>query len=64
LTSVNEVGDKPSEKSPGAAAEIMTASVAEWLRVPDVPVSVTVALPAAAVETAVSVTFCAVPGIS
>jgi hypothetical protein len=32
--------------------------------VPEVPVKVTVALPAAAVEAAVRVTFCAVPGVS
>jgi hypothetical protein len=61
---VSDVGDTASEKSGDGAAEIVSATVAEWLRVPEVPVNVTVALLAAAVEAAVSVTFCAVPGFN
>jgi len=62
-TSVTIAGVEVSEKSAtGAATETVTATVAEWLRVPEVPVKVIVALPAAAVEAAVSVIFCAVPG--
>ena len=63
-TIVRDVGDTASEKSGGGGdAEMAKATVAEWLRVPDVPVRVTVALPDAATEAAVSVTFCAVPGV-
>jgi hypothetical protein len=64
-TIVSDVGDTVSEKSgDGGAAETVSATVAEWLRVPEVPVIVTVALPATAVEAAVSVTLCAVPGVN
>jgi hypothetical protein len=65
-TIVSDVGETASEKSgaAGGAAETVNATVAAWLRVPDVPVRVTVALPAAIVEAAVSVTFCAVPGVN
>jgi hypothetical protein len=62
---VNEVGDALSVKSGGGgAAEIVAAMVAEWLSAPEVPVRVSVALPATAVAAAVRVTFCAVPGDS
>jgi hypothetical protein len=65
-TIASEVGDTVSEKSGGGGggAETVNATVAEWLRAPEVPVSVTVALPATVVEAAVSVTFCAVPGVN
>jgi hypothetical protein len=64
-TIVSDAGDTAREKSGGGgAAETVNATAAEWLRVPDVPVRVTVALPAAAVEAAASVTFCAIPGVS
>jgi hypothetical protein len=57
-------GAADSEKSGVAAfAETVAVTIAEWLRAPEVPVKVRVALPAAAVEAAVKVTFCAVPGI-
>ena len=45
------------------AAATVVDTVAEWLRLPEVPVSVTVALPAAAVAAAVRVTVWAVPGV-
>jgi hypothetical protein len=64
-TRVRDVGERVSEKSGGGgAAKMVTATVAEWLSVPEVPVKVTEALPAAAVEAAVRVTFCAVPGVN
>ena len=64
-TRVRDVGDTVRENSGGGdAAEMVSATVAEWLRVPDVPVKVTVGLPGAASEAAVSVTFCAVPGVN
>jgi hypothetical protein len=61
---VSDLGETVREKSGTGAAETVNATVAEWLRVPEVPVSVTVAPPATAVEAAVSVTFCAVPGVN
>jgi hypothetical protein len=64
FVSVSEVGVRVSEKFGTAAAETVTASLVAWLRAPEVPVRVTVALPAAAVELAISVNFCAVPGIN
>src|SRR6266566_4806220 len=42
---------------------MVAATVAEWLRAPEVPVKVTMALPAAALAPAVTVTVCAVPGV-
>ncbi len=64
-TIVSDVGETVSEKSGGGgAAETVNATVAEWLSFPDVPVSVTVALPVAAVVPAVSVTVCAAPGVN
>lgn len=39
------------------------ASVDEWVRLPDVPVKVTVAVAAAAVGAAVITTLCAAPGV-
>ena len=54
-----------SEKSAaGGAAATVRATLAAWLRVPEVPVNVRLLLPVAAVEAAVRVTFCAVPGVS
>jgi hypothetical protein len=41
---------------------MVAAIVAEWFRAPDVPVNVTIALPATALAEAVTVTVCAVPG--
>jgi hypothetical protein len=60
---VSDVGDTLRAKSGGAGAEIVTGTVTEWLSVPEVPVRVSVALPAAAVVAAVIVTFCAIPGV-
>ena len=61
---VSDAGETAREKSAtGAAAETVRANGAEWLSVPEVAVKVTAALPAAALELAVSVTFCAVPGV-
>jgi hypothetical protein len=48
----------------GAAAAIVKAIIAVWVRLPDDPVSVIVALPALALVPAVSVRFLAVPGVS
>ncbi len=63
-TTVRDFGDRVNEKSGGGGdAETVTATVAEWVSVPEVPVKVTVALPGAAPEAAVSVTLCAVPGV-
>jgi hypothetical protein len=47
-----------------AIAETVAATVAMWVSVPEVPVKVIEALPAAAVEPAVSVKLCAAPGVS
>ena len=56
---VSEVGEMLREKSGGGAiAEMVAATVVEWLRAPEVPVSVRVTLAAAAVEAATSVMFC------
>ena len=43
---------------------MVAATVAEWLSAPEVPVTVTTALPAAALAAAVTVTVCAVPGVT
>jgi len=48
----------------GGAAAIVTAMVAVWVRLPDVPVSVIAAMPALALVPAISVRFWAVPGAS
>jgi hypothetical protein len=64
-TRVSDAGDTVNEKSGGGGAVVtVSMTVAEWLRIPDVPVKVSVALPAAAVKAAVRVTFCAVPGVN
>lgn len=61
---VRVAGEAVSEKSGGGpAGEIVAAITAEWLRVPEVPVSVTVKLAADAVESAASVRLFAVPGV-
>jgi hypothetical protein len=58
IVMVSDVGNTESEKSgAGGVLEMVNATVAECVSVPDVPVRVTIALPAAAVEAAVSVTF-------
>jgi hypothetical protein len=62
-TSERDVGEAESEKLGADAAETVVATVAEWLRFPEVPVKVMVALPDAAEDAAVSVTVCAVPGV-
>jgi hypothetical protein len=62
---VREAGERVREKfAAGAAVEMVTATVIEWVSDPEVPLRVSVALPAAAVDAAVSVTLCAVPGVS
>jgi hypothetical protein len=62
--SATDVGAREREKSAdGAAVVTVAATVAEWLRVPEVPLKVTVALLPAAEDAAVRVTVCAVPGI-
>jgi len=61
---VSDVGDTASAKSGGGAgAEMVVATVAEWLSIPDDPVRVNVALLAAVLAAALIVTLCAVPGI-
>ncbi len=52
-----------NEKSGTAAGVIVSITVAVWLSVPDVPVSVIVAVPAAAEDPAVSVKVWAAPGV-
>jgi hypothetical protein len=62
--SVSDAGDTASVKSGGGAgAEMVAATVTEWLSIPDVPVRVNVALLAAALAAALIVTLCAVPGV-
>jgi hypothetical protein len=61
-TTVADAGDTASVKS-GAGAARVAATVAEWLSAPEVPVKVTMTLPAAAFAAAAIVTVCAVPGI-
>src|ERR1700730_15442920 len=58
-TTVTDAGGTASVKS-GPGAAMVAVTVAEWLRAPDVPVKVTMALPAAAVAEAVTITVCAV----
>jgi hypothetical protein len=60
-TNVCEAGVTVKEKSASGAAVVVSATVALWLSVPEVPVSVTVAEEAATVASAVKVTFCATP---
>jgi hypothetical protein len=59
---INDVGASISEKS--GSPVTVAATVAVWLSIPDVPVSINVALPATAAAPAVKVTLCAVPGVS
>jgi hypothetical protein len=47
----------------GGGAETPTATAAEWLRPPDVPANVTMALAAAELAEALTVIVCAVPGV-
>jgi hypothetical protein len=47
----------------GGGGAMVAVTVAEWLKAPEVPVNVTMALPAAALTAAVTVTVCAVPGV-
>jgi len=62
--SVSAAGDAVREKSGGGGAAVTVAlTAAEWLRVPEVPVSVTAKLAADTVEAAVRVTLFAVPGV-
>lgn len=63
-TSVCDVGVTVKEKSGGGGAVVVSATVAVWLSMPDVPVSATVAEPVATVVSAVKVMFCAAPGVS
>jgi hypothetical protein len=62
---VRDVGDAVSVKSGGGGGVVtmVAVTVVEWLRAPEVPVRVSVALPAAVVGAAVIVTFCALPGV-
>ena len=62
---LNDAGEAARVKSPaGAALAMVRVTLVEWLRVPEIPVKVSVALPAVALEAAVMVTFWAVPGVS
>jgi hypothetical protein len=63
LTSVCDVGVTVKTKSGVVVAVVVSATVAVWLSVPEVPVSVTVAEPLATTVSAVKVTFCAAPAI-
>jgi hypothetical protein len=56
VISLSEVGERLREKS-GGGAEIVKATVTVWVSIPETPVSVMVADPAAAVEATVSVMF-------
>lgn len=58
---VSVAGDALSVKSDRGAT--VTATPAEWLNAPDVPVKVTVKVPAPALVAAVKATLCAVPGV-
>jgi hypothetical protein len=60
-----EVGDAVRVKSGGGKGEeIVVAMMAEWLSAPEVPMRVSVALPATAVAAEVIVIFCAEPGVN
>jgi hypothetical protein len=59
----SDVGDRVREKSGGAGTETVSETVAVCVVVPDVPVKVTVDVPAAAVEPAVRVMVWAAPGL-
>jgi hypothetical protein len=60
----SEVGDAVREKSGvGGGSATVVVTETECVNVPEVPVSVILTEPAAAVEAAVKVTFCAAPGV-
>jgi hypothetical protein len=61
-TNVWEAGVTVSEKSV-AAAVVVSATVAVWLSLPEVPVKVTVAEPAVTALLAVKVMLCALPAV-
>ena len=64
-TRLSDVGVMESEKSGGGgAAETVRAALAAWLSVPEIPVNVMTLLPVAAVDAAVRVMFCEMPGVS
>jgi len=48
----------------GGSAVTVSAKFAVWVKLPDIPVTVTVTFPLVAVDEAVMVTFCGVPGVS
>ena len=61
----SDVGATESEKSGGGgAAETVREALAAWLSVPEIPVNVMTLLPVAAVDAAVRVMFCEMPGVS
>jgi len=67
--SMSVAGFTASVKSPaggggGGSAATVSAKFAVWVKLSDVPVTVTVTFPLAAVDDAVTVTFCDVPGVS
>jgi hypothetical protein len=59
---VSEEGERSKQKL-GGEVETVSATVAVWLSVPELAVKVMVAVPAAEVQAAARVIFCAVPGI-
>jgi hypothetical protein len=65
VTSVCDAGTTVNEKSGGdGRAVVVSATVAVWLSMPEVPVRVMAAEPLATVASAVKVMFCATPGTS
>jgi hypothetical protein len=60
-TNVCEAGVTVKEKSARGAAVVASATVALWLSVPEVPVSVTIADPVATVASGAKAIFCATP---
>jgi hypothetical protein len=61
---VSAVGETARVKSGGGGGDAtVSATVAEWLSVPEVPVKVSVALPGVVFAAALRVKFCADPGV-
>jgi hypothetical protein len=59
---VSEEGERSKQKL-GGEVETVSATVAVWLRVPELAAKLMVAVPGAEVQAAVRVIFCAAPGV-